>query len=126
MWTYVMASARGDRAHSMMSSRRRQETDSPIYQYNCTTVTPADTAILIGRKHLLANRNNTSTNITTRNCMENPAAVVRLTSSNSQALLQPDYNADDNSEQILQYNSNFVAIFVLSNYDSTYDSELSQ
>ncbi|KAL9913650.1 cyclic nucleotide-gated ion channel subunit A isoform 1-T2 [Glossina fuscipes fuscipes] len=215
MWTYVMASARGDRAHSMMSSRRRQETDSPIYQYNvsrplyrsaringrstqnsnnftlstsypynstrgnystenttnttnsfmqlsnrnnlqqhqqqqqqqqpqqpqekcqnhisgiddgytnsgksesyemedgtslfspltpsCTTVTPADTAILIGRKHLLANRNNTSTNITTRNCMENPAAVVRLTSSNSQALLQPDYNADDNSEQIVKH-----------------------
>ncbi|EDW09049.2 uncharacterized protein Dmoj_GI20295 [Drosophila mojavensis] len=34
MWTYMMAAARGDRVNTMMSSRRRPETESPKYGYN--------------------------------------------------------------------------------------------
>ncbi|XP_073812988.1 cyclic nucleotide-gated ion channel subunit A isoform X2 [Musca autumnalis] len=34
MWTYMMAAARGDRANSMMASRRRNESESPKYGYN--------------------------------------------------------------------------------------------
>ncbi|XP_055850896.1 cyclic nucleotide-gated cation channel subunit A [Episyrphus balteatus] len=37
MWTYMMAAARGDRANSMLSSRRRTESESsPKYGYNLT------------------------------------------------------------------------------------------
>ncbi|XP_037941147.1 uncharacterized protein LOC119674094 [Teleopsis dalmanni] len=34
MWTYMMAASRGERANSMMSSRRRNETESPKYGIN--------------------------------------------------------------------------------------------
>ncbi|KAH8411008.1 hypothetical protein KR222_006065 [Zaprionus bogoriensis] len=34
MWTYMMAAARGDRVNTMMSTRRRPETESPKYGYN--------------------------------------------------------------------------------------------
>ncbi|XP_034477354.1 cyclic nucleotide-gated cation channel subunit A [Drosophila innubila] len=34
MWTYMMAAARGDRVNTMMSNRRRPETESPKYGYN--------------------------------------------------------------------------------------------
>ncbi|KAI8038512.1 hypothetical protein M5D96_008412 [Drosophila gunungcola] len=37
MWTYMMAAARGDRVNTMMSSRRRPETESPKYGYNLST-----------------------------------------------------------------------------------------
>lgn len=33
MWTYMMAAARGDRVNTMMSTRRRPETESPKYGY---------------------------------------------------------------------------------------------
>ncbi|KAL5285810.1 CNGA2.2 family protein [Megaselia abdita] len=34
MWTYMMAAARGDRANSMLSNKRRTETESPLYSYS--------------------------------------------------------------------------------------------
>ncbi|XP_033250490.1 uncharacterized protein LOC117189466 [Drosophila miranda] len=37
MWTYMMAAARGDRVNSMMSTRRRPETESPKYGYNLSS-----------------------------------------------------------------------------------------
>ncbi|KAH8269410.1 hypothetical protein KR018_002504 [Drosophila ironensis] len=37
MWTYMMAAARGDRVNTMMSTRRRPETESPKYGYNLST-----------------------------------------------------------------------------------------
>ncbi|KAH8400926.1 hypothetical protein KR009_001827 [Drosophila setifemur] len=37
MWTYMMAAARGDRVNTMMSTRRRPETESPKYGYNLSS-----------------------------------------------------------------------------------------
>ncbi|XP_017115450.1 cyclic nucleotide-gated cation channel subunit A isoform X1 [Drosophila elegans] len=48
MWTYMMAAARGDRVNTMMSSRRRPETESPKYGYNLSTRPMYRTTRLVG------------------------------------------------------------------------------
>ncbi|XP_032571853.1 cyclic nucleotide-gated cation channel subunit A isoform X1 [Drosophila sechellia] len=48
MWTYMMAAARGDRVNTMMSNRRRPETESPKYGYNLSNRPMYRTTRLVG------------------------------------------------------------------------------